>query len=287
MLVAVAFAVLLLFVVPPDFGFRLLARHPEARATVMLEHFAPRGVVHAGDIVLAVIMGFFLLTNAVRMAFRVWRGTGLPWSRLPAALVPLVVHGVTQKRWRDCEGGERKQWWRHLLLVTGYATLFALVVVFLPVFQVERGGLAGWHWTALFGYYGTAVLLATTLWIARDRWRKHDVIHRFSHQTDWLFLFLLMATVLSGILMHAFRMLDWPTATYLTYAAHLVIAVPMLAVEVPFGKWAHLLYRPLAVGLAAAAARSPALAEFPAGLTPAPSRAPARRGWPSIPSRKE
>ena len=66
---------------------------------------------------------------------------------------------MTQKRWRDCEGGERKQWWRHFLLVTGYATLFALVVVFLPVFQVERGGLAGWHWTALFGYYGTAVLL--------------------------------------------------------------------------------------------------------------------------------
>jgi nitrate reductase gamma subunit len=194
---------------------------------------------------------------------------------------------VTQKRWRDCEGGERKQWWRHFLLVTGYATLFALVVLFLPVFQVERGGRAGWHWTALLGYYGTAVLLATTLWIARDRWRKRDVIHRFSHQTDWLFLFLLMATVLSGILMHAFRMLDWPMATYLTYAAHLVIAVPMLAVEVPFGKWAHLLYRPLAVGLAAAAAHSPAVAELPAGLVPVPSRAPGRRGWPSIPGRKE
>ena len=270
MLLVVAFAVLLLFVVPPDFGFRLLARHPEARATVMLEHFAPRDVVHAFDLVLAAVMGFFLLTNAARMAFRVWRGTGLSWSRLPAALLPLVVHGVTQKRWRDCEGGERKQWWRHFLLVTGYATLFALVVVFLPVFQVERGGLAGWHWTALLGYYGTAVLLATTLWIARDRWRKHDVIHRFSHQTDWLFLFLLMATVLSGILMHTFRMLDWPLATYLTYATHLVIAVPMLAVEVPFGKWAHLLYRPLAAGLAAAAERSPAAARVP---EPHPRRA--------------
>jgi hypothetical protein len=31
------------------------------------------------------------------------------------------------------------------------------------------------------------------------------------------------------------------------YAIHLVIAVSMLVVEVPFGKWAHLLYRPLAV----------------------------------------
>ena len=69
MLLVVAVAVLLLFVVPADFGFRLLARHPEARATVMLEHFAPRDVVHVGDLVLAAVMGFFLLTNAARMAF--------------------------------------------------------------------------------------------------------------------------------------------------------------------------------------------------------------------------
>lgn len=270
MLLVVAVAVLLLFVLPTGFGFRLLARHPEAWSTVMLERFAPKDVVHVGDLVLAAVMGVFLLTNAARMAFRVWRGTGLPWPRLAAALLPLVVHGATQKRWRDCEGGEWKQWLRHFLLVTGYATLFALVVVFLPVFQVERGGLAGWHWTALFGYYGTVVLLATTLWIARDRWRKHDVIHRFSHQTDWLFLFLLVATVTSGILMHGFRMLDWAMATYVTYTAHLVIAVPMLAVEVPFGKWAHLLYRPLAAGLAAAADRAAAVVREP---VPRPARA--------------
>jgi hypothetical protein len=29
-----------------------------------------------------------------------------------------------------------------------------------------------------------------------------------------------------------------------------MIAVPMLVVEVPFGKWSHLLYRPLALYLA-------------------------------------
>ena len=45
----VALLVLLLFVVPADFGFRLLARHPEARANVMLGHFAPTDVVHVGD----------------------------------------------------------------------------------------------------------------------------------------------------------------------------------------------------------------------------------------------
>jgi quinone-modifying oxidoreductase, subunit QmoC len=40
-------------------------------------------------------------------------------------------------------------------------------------------------------------------------------------------------------------------ATYVMYTVHMAIAVPMLAVEVPFGKWAHLLYRPLALYVAA------------------------------------
>jgi hypothetical protein len=40
-----------------------------------------------------------------------------------------------------------------------------------------------------------------------------------------------------------------PLTTYYTYAVHLAIAVAMLSVEVPFGKWAHLVYRPLAVFL--------------------------------------
>jgi Fe-S oxidoreductase len=37
--------------------------------------------------------------------------------------------------------------------------------------------------------------------------------------------------------------------TYVMYVIHLAIAVPMLVIEVPFGKWSHLFYRPLAIFL--------------------------------------
>jgi hypothetical protein len=47
-------------------------------------------------------------------------------------------------------------------------------------------------------------------------------------------------------------MLDLALATYVFYVVHLMIAVPMLVVEVPFSKWSHLLYRPLALYLLAA-----------------------------------
>ena len=58
-------------------------------------------------------------------------------------------------------------------------------------------------------------------------------------------------TTLTGILMHAFRLGGLPLATYYIYVVHLAIAVPMLVVEVPFGKWSHLMYRTLALYLKA------------------------------------
>ena len=143
--------------------------------------------------------------------------------------------------------------------MTGYATMFRLVVVFLPWFQVEN---APFHWTGLFGYYGTLVLLAATLWIARDRCGSRTR-STSTPITDWLFLGLLFLTGLTGILLHVFRLLDLPMPTYVLYVVHLMIAVPMLVVEVPFGKWAHLLYRPLALYLTAVQARASARRSAP------------------------
>jgi len=174
-----------------------------------------------------------------------------------------MLHTLTQKRWRECKTDNTKHWLRHIALVSAYGTMFALVVVFLYWFQVED---ASFHWTSLLGYYATLVLLGATLWIARDRFEKRDQIHKHSDLADWLFVALLFLTSLTGILLHLFRLLDQPMPTYITYVVHLMVAVPMLVVEVPFGKWSHLLYRPLAIYLTAVQvrARQPQASQVPA-----------------------
>ena len=253
MLAIVALVVLALFTLPEGFGFRLLARHPEARQAVNLAYFAPKQIVHWGDMVLAALLGVLLLSNAARMFwFAMSNGPSVPLAVYVMQLKGLVIHGLTQKRWRECTSDTTKHWLRHLLLVTGYGTMFALVVIFLYWFQVED---ASFHWTSLLGYYGTLVLLGATSWIALDRLEKKDQIHKYSDLADWLFVGLLFLTGLSGILLHLVRLLNLPMPTYVMYVVHLMIAVPMLTVEVPFGKWAHLLYRPLAVYLAAVQAK--------------------------------
>jgi hypothetical protein len=106
----------------------------------------------------------------------------------------------------------------------------------------------------------------------RGRLRKREQYYRFSHVSDWMFLVLLFLTALSGILLHILRLLDMPWPTYVLYVAHLMIAVPMLIVEVPFGKWNHLVFRPVAQYLVAV--REAAQARQPAPV-PVPRRAPA------------
>jgi len=269
MLALVALLVLALFTIPASFGFRLLAAHPEARQSVNLAAFAPKGIVHMGDLALASLLGLLLLSNAGRMVRFVRRSAPAASPRVYLqCLAELLLHGLTQKRWRDCATDHTKHWLRHLFLVTGYATMFLLVVVFLYWFQVED---ASFHWASLLGYYGTVVLLAATTWIMVDRLQKKDQIHKHSDMSDWLFVILLFLTAASGILLHLFRLLDLPLPTYSMYLIHLMIAVPMLAVEVPFGKWAHLLYRPLALYLLAVQAAAPVTAPRPAPASPVPA----------------
>jgi hypothetical protein len=242
-LLLVAVAVVLAFVLPASFGFGLLT--PEAMRTVRLDRFAPKDVVHLADRIMAVVLSCLLLSNAARMFYRLTKGKGIPLSAYLTNLPGVIFQGITQARWRGCRDADTtKNWARHFLLVTGYATMFTLVVVFLPTFQVEDNSF---HWTSILGYYATAVMLGSTTWMILDRIGKRSQMHRFSHLSDWLFPILLFLTATTGIMLHLFRLMNWAMPTYILYVVHLAIVVPMLVVEVPFGKWAHLLYRPLAI----------------------------------------
>jgi len=97
------------------------------------------------------------------------------------------------------------------------------------------------------GYYAAAVLiifLTEALW---GRIRKLEQMHKYTDLSDWVFPVMLWLTAVTGIAVHAFRYRGWPLATYYTYAVHLAVAVTMLIVVYPFGKWSHVVYRPLAM----------------------------------------
>jgi len=244
---------------------------PLVTERVELNTFAPANLVHIFDIILALVLSFFLLSNAFRMYWFIMHqsnsinilgvirgfaedGLGfimyndkkvkIPFLMFLTEAKTLIVHAVTQKQFLKCPNWGR--WIKHWLLASGYVLMFFLVVVCLMWFQTDNI-YPLYHPQRWLGYYATAVLLYGTVEIFIGRIRKREQIHTFSDFSDWMFPILIFLTAVTGILVHIFRYQGLPLPTYYMYAVHLIIAVPMLMIEVPFGKWAHLLYRPLAV----------------------------------------
>ncbi|HEY47656.1 MAG: hypothetical protein AMJ88_09070 [Anaerolineae bacterium SM23_ 63] len=220
---------------------------PVVTQQVELNTFAPIHLVHTGDWIMAGFLSFFLLSNVLRMYILIIGK--VPIIHIPLSIYireawNLVYHAATQARFSQCD--DRRPWINHILLVSGYFLMFTIIVLFLPWFQTDNL-YPLYHPQRWLGYYATIVLLygaGQALW---GRIKKVQQMHRFSHLSDWIFPILLLLTTVTGILVHAFRYAGWPLATYYTYVIHLAILTPMLVLEVPFGKWAHLAYRPFAI----------------------------------------
>lgn len=233
---------------------------PVVTSRVELNTFAPVAWVEIGDWIMGGTLGLLLLSSAWRMYRHVIgseKGLKVPAWLLLREAYTLVVHFATQKRWRGCEG-QRFRWAKHLLLVSGYVTMMGLVEIGLRWFQTDEV-YPLWHPTRLLGYYATVVLLYGSADFLIGRFRKREAIHASSEASDWLFLGLLFLVALTGILVHVFRLAGLPLATYATYVIHLAFVAPFLIVQVPFGKWSHMLYRPLAVYLTAVREKARAL----------------------------
>ncbi|MBA3035365.1 MAG: 4Fe-4S dicluster domain-containing protein, partial [Desulfobacterium sp.] len=237
-LISVALFIILLFVF---FHGPIITDH------VSVNSFAPVMWIEIGDLLMATILSTFLLSNAFRMYRFIMSDTKAPLSLYVKEAKTFILNFATQKRWRECSE-DKSRWVKHFILVTGYLTMMTLIIVFIRWFQVDD---SSWHFTSIFGYYATAVLLYVTVDMFRSRMKKQETIHRYSEVSDWLFLILLFLTSLTGIIMHIVRLAGWPMGTYVTYVIHLAVAVPMLVIEVPFGKWSHMFYRPLALFLSA------------------------------------
>jgi len=263
-----AFEIIAILIVAGAVGLAFYLFHgPMTTDRVALNVFAPNHVIEILDLIMAGVLSFFLLTNAYRM-FSAIMAQPLPGEdevsakrrgRNPLKGIPVkfymgeakefVIQFLTQKRFASCEKKEKTiQWISHLLVMTGYSTVFLLVVVGIRWFQRDSI-YPVWHPIRLLGYYATFGVLYGTTYAMIGRLKKSSTVYEHSHSTDWIFLILLWLTTFTGILIHFSRLLELPLTTYYLYAVHLMIAVPMLVLEVPFAKWAHQLYRPLVLYL--------------------------------------
>jgi ferredoxin len=261
-----AFEITALAVVAVLVGLAFYLFHgPMPTDRVALNVFAPNHVIELSDLVMAAVLTFFLMSNAYRMFKSVMesssgrqsaersgpqKGKGLLLKGVPLGIYAregkeFILQFLTQRKFSSCERpGKRLLWINHLLAMSGYSLMFLLVVAGIRWFQRDEI-YSFWNPIRLLGYYATFGILYAVTYAIAGRVKKSRSMWEFSHATDWVFLILLWLTAFSGILIHLGRLLNLPMTTYYVYVAHLMIAVPMLVLEVPFAKWSHQLYRPL------------------------------------------
>jgi len=212
--------------------------------------FLPSQFIHRFDLTIGSVLLIFLLANAIHMWYLVMvKGTNpnVPLWLYIKKFYQLPWHFFTQKRYSECEKKQEHPvfmpWFIHLGLMLGYVTMLVLVMVFIE--QLQSGPAIRWS-VHIFGYLATIGLVTGTLYFIRSRLKKSYVQYKKSHGTDWVFVILLFIIVLTGVLQHIFHRTGLYELANITYVIHLMGVVPWL-LRMPFSKWSHLIYRPLAM----------------------------------------
>jgi hypothetical protein len=203
-----------------------------------------------------------LCSHAARMWWLTMHGGNgrIPISAYLTQMGTYASHSVSQPLMLKCAENARWKW--HWLLAAGVVIKLAILVFALRWFQTDTVHSL-FHPQRWLGYLVTVFILLGAGAILRCHLRGVKEVCKSSELEDMMFPILLVLTAVSGIVAHAFRIAGMGLACHYAYALHIVIATPMLVVEVPFGKPAHMIYRPLALYLQAVRERA-----VPAGQAP-------------------
>ena len=239
-------AVILILAFLTGAGFLLWGfSHGDIRSFDGPNAFLSSSYVHIFDWAMAGVLTFFLTVNSLRMWWFTLGGRrdiSVPWLAYAKGVYLLPLHFFTQMRYAKCE--QKFPWVIHLILMFSYITMFVLIMFFLHA--VQSGPAINWN-AHVFGYPAALGLIGTCIYLVRGRLKKNQPWHVHSHVSDWMFLILLLYVSGTGVVLHVLHRSGLGFAANIAYVVHMAGVVPMLLVEVPFSKWSHMMYRPLAM----------------------------------------
>jgi nitrate reductase gamma subunit/ferredoxin len=254
---------LVFFLFSAFFSLLLMVKESAAGAQIPLFDFLPGEWIHGIGVVLFAVVGLSAALGMVSMLARFWRerrreGVALSFAALPKAIYSALSDALLHRRFRQCDSGEQtparpdeplylRTWLVHATMLGGFlAMLLATTLDFLlkpigspapPWYPMRLLGAAG----GVVCLYGLAIVLYRRLRAAEIPWRK-------SSFSDWFFPVLLAATVLTGLFTELVVYRPMNTVGHAVFFVHVVLAMDLVAL-LPLTKFAHALYRTLALVL--------------------------------------
>jgi ferredoxin/nitrate reductase gamma subunit len=210
---------------------------------ISLERIHVAGIAIVAFIALAFLANVWIMYRAMR------RGAGraaLSVANLRKSSIPALREVAFQRRFGECED-DRFRRWAHLLVSWGFVGMF-LATAIIGAVDFKWIPLPRWVSLVVGSVSGAAASVGIGYYI-RLRFAGKSEYAKHSHQSDWVFLGLLALSILSGYVMVAFRFMHMPMAAYGAFSVHIVFVFNLL-MSLPFTKFAHIVYRPIALWIA-------------------------------------
>jgi nitrate reductase gamma subunit/NAD-dependent dihydropyrimidine dehydrogenase PreA subunit len=245
-------------------AFMYSVHGPADGSRVAFFEFIPAEAIHDLGIAVMAIMGIAALLGLMNVVRRMLRS---PRSRAPrpsvrktagAAWYAIATESLAQARFRaDCADATEtrpwylQRWFVHFATMWGFLGLLGATILDygLDVLGIKATGtpVAIWYPVRLLGTLaGLALIYGTTILIVR-RLRRSDRSSKHSTTSDWTFLALLWVAGVTGFALELGLYLpEAPAWGYPMFLVHVAVAMALVLL-VPFGKFAHVFYRPLAL----------------------------------------
>jgi ferredoxin len=256
-------------------GFMYSVHGPTDAASMSFFTFIPSEFVHTLGIVVMAVMGVAMAVGLFEMVRHVRHNPMPSAAKTPgrraavaraadAAFYAVGTEALAQTRFRkECadattaaDGAPARPWYLqrwfiHFATMWGFLGLLGATMLDygLELLGLKAVGAAVpiWYPVRLLGTLaGAALIYGTSVLIVR-RLRKSDRSSQHSTTSDWSFLLLLWVAGMTGFVLElALYLPQAPAWGYPMFLVHVGVAMALVLL-VPFGKFAHVLYRPIAL----------------------------------------
>ena len=245
------------------FSLLLLGRMNPGGPDLPLFDFLPGKWIHDIGVALFTIVGLSAFFGIASMAVRFWRqcrdaGVALHLASLPGAVTSALGDALLHRRFRECDTGENnsnplqpwylRPWLVHAAIMCGFlAMLLATTLDFM--LKPIGSPVPPWYPMRILGGLGGIVCLYGLVIALFRRAQGKQAPYLKSSFADWFLPVLLAVTVLTGLLCEIIVYFPSPSAPgHFIFFAHVVLAMDLVAM-LPLTKFAHVLYRTLALVL--------------------------------------
>jgi quinone-modifying oxidoreductase subunit QmoC len=160
-------------------------------------------------------------------------------------LIPAILQVLSHQRFDQCTGTSNRRWGHFFMLwgFIGALVTTTLAVIYLYAFHYYPVPMT--HPMKWLGNLSSVVLILGAVLLMRNR-RSNSLQVGGTSAFDRFFLSLVVAVIFTGVLTEAARFLAAPPVGCIIYLLHLS-AILLLFFTFPYSKFAHLLYRMLAM----------------------------------------